>query len=229
MFRRRRPVMLALLVTVIGCDSYRPPTAPPAPVNPESQPPPEPGPLPVPVPAANVVLLAAPASPPSSATDPIVGRYALEIVVAADSDPFCEAVPPYAKRRTYTADIEDLGDRYAVKLYDASFLRDASSVGFGCRDRRLAMGGICHQFLMTRDGSSTVSVTIVPEDEWRGSEIWEVLPDGYLLQIHGHATGAVGDERIEVAGSGGVWYGNGIPASNVAACNGNLHLTFTRR
>ena len=177
-----------------------------------------------------MVFLAAPATPPNSATDPIVGRYALEIIVAAGSGLRCEAVPAYAKRRAYTADIEDLGDSYAVKLYDATFLRDERTVGYGCQDRRLRMGGICHQFLMSRDGSSTVSVTMEPEDEWRGSEIWELLTDGYLVAILGHATGVAGDERIEVAGSGGVWYGNGIPASDSAGCESNdLRLTFTRR
>ena len=71
---------------------------------------------------------------------------------------------------------------------------------------------------------------MVPEDEWRGSEVWEVLPDGYLLAIHGQATGVAGEERIEVKGSGGVWYGNGLPATNGGACStDNLHLTFTRR
>ena len=154
-------------------------------------------------------------------------RNSLEIV-AAGSGPRCEAVPSYARRRTYTADIESLGDRYAVKLYDATFLRDGS-IGYGCQDRRLPMGGICHQFLMTRTGTSAVSVTMVPEDDWRGSEIWEVLPDGYLLAISGNAIGVAAGDRIEAAGSGDAWYGNGLPATDVAACTGDLRLTFTRR
>ena len=56
---------------------------------------------------------------------------------------------------------------------------------------------------MMRDGNFTVSVTMTPEDEWRGSEIREVLPDGYLLAIQGRATGSAGKGRIEASGTGG--------------------------
>ena len=233
MSRTPGPLILALLLTVIGCGSDRPPTGPSPVVNPQllSPPPPPPPPDPAePIPAANMVYLEPPARPPDSATDPIVGRYELQIVVSGASGLDCDEVPSSAKRRTYTADIEDLGDSYAVKLYEATFLRDASGVGYGCRDRRLQMNGICHQFLMTREGGSPLSVTIRPEDEWRGSEIWEVLSDGHVLQIGGQATGVADDERIEAEGIGGVWYGNGIPASDASACsNVELRLDFTRR
>jgi len=167
---------------------------------------------------------------PPRSTDPIVGRYTLDIAVAATSEPRCQSVPAYATRRTYTADIHDLGDHYVVNLYDATFLADGTRVSYGCVDRRLPYDGACHQFLMSRDGSSTLLVTITPEDDWRGSEIWEVLPDGHLLQIHGRATGSARDDRLEAAGTGGLWYGDGLPASTVFACGpGELRLTLTRR
>ena len=84
--------------------------------------------------------------------------------------------------------------------------------------------------LMRRDGSSTLSVTMTPEDEWRGSEIWEVLPeDNRLLQLHGQATGTVRDGRIEAAGPGGLWLGNGLPASIFHGCRGEVQLTFSPR
>jgi hypothetical protein len=70
------------------------------------------------------------------------------------------------------------------------------------------------------------------EDEWRGSEIWEVLPEDNplrLLQIHGQATGLVRDERIDAAGPGGLWLGNGLPASVFHGCRGEVQLIFTRR
>jgi hypothetical protein len=210
-------VMIVGLVSACNAPSTPTPTPPPSPPS-------------LPVDPANVVSLPAPAAAPSSTTDPIVGRYTLEIVAGSASGPRCGAVPDYAKRRTYTADIHDLGGSYAVKLYDATFLRDGPRIGYGCSDRRLPPGGVCNQFLMMREGNFTVSVTMTPEDDWRGSEIWEVLPDGYLLAIHGHATGSAGSERIEASGTGGVWYGNGIPASNFAGCSqGDLHLNFTRR
>jgi len=217
--------LVAVLIVALmsACNGPSTPTPTPTPT-------PPPSPPPLPVDPANVVSLSAPAAAPSSTTDPIVGRYTLEIVAGAGSGLRCEAVPEYAKRRTYTADIDDLGGSYAVKLYDATFLRDGPRVRYGCTDRRLPPGGVCHQFLMMREGNLTVSVTITPEDEWRGSEIWEVLPDGYLLAIYGRASGSAGNGRIEASGSGGVWYGNGIPAPNFAACSeGDLHLNFTRR
>ncbi len=137
--------------------------------------------------------------------------------------------PAHAQRRTYTADIHDHEDGYAVKLYDATFLADGSAVGYGCRDRRLPYDGACHMFLMRRDGNSTVSVTMSSEDEWRGSEVWEAMADGRLLQITGRATGLVRDGRIEAAGPGSLWLGNGIPATEIHGCRGELQLTFTRR
>lgn len=175
-------------------------------------------------PAQTSGFLPAPPVAPTSA-DPLVGRYALDIAVA---DASCASVPVNAQRRTYTADIHHHEDRYAVKLYDATFLSDGSTVGYGCRDQRLPYDGVCHMFLMQRAGNSTVSVTMSSEDEWRGSEVWESL-DGRLLQIHGQATGSLRDGRIEAAGDGGLWLGNGLPATEVHGCRGELQLTFTRR
>jgi hypothetical protein len=188
----------------------------------------------LPVDAANVVFVPAPAVPPSSPTDPIVGRYTLDLVIGSRSGLRCETVPEHARRRTYTADIHAHGDSYAVQLYDATFLADGPRVGYGCHDRRLPVDSfyaICHQFLITRDGSETLFVNIEPEDEWRGSEIWEVLvQDGRLLEIGGQATGTARDGRIEAAGTGGLWYGNGLPATNLSACGpGDLYLQFARR
>ncbi len=175
------PVAVLIVALVSACSE--PPTPMPTPTPPPSPstPTPPPSPPSLPVDPANVVFLPTPAAAPFFPADPIVGRYTLEIVAGSGSGQRCGAVPDYAKRRTYTADIHDLGGSYAVKLYDATFLRDGPRIGYGCSDRRLPPGGVCHQFLMTREGNVTVSVTMTPEDEWRGSEIWEVLPDGYLL------------------------------------------------
>ena len=222
------PVAVLIVAPVSACNAPSTPTTPTPPPAP-STPTPPPSPPSLPVDPANVVSLPAPAAAPFFPADPIIGRYSLEIVAGSGSGQRCGAVPDYAKRRTYTADIHDLGGRYAVKLYDATFLRDGPRIGYGCSDRRLPPDGVCNQFLMMRE-ENIVSVTITPEDEWRGSEIWEVLPDGYLLAIQGSATGSAGNGRIEASGTGGVWYGNGIPASNVAGCSlGDLRLNFTRR
>jgi hypothetical protein len=233
MFRTRCLILSGLLLTV-ACGSSQP-TAPdgsvtplPAPV-PENPPPAAPVPAGFPVPERNTIYLHAP--PPSLSTDTITGRYALEIAVTApNSSGFrCDNVPQHARRRAYTADITNLGDHYAVLLYDARFVRDAGNLIFGCTDRRLNMNGVCHQFVLYREGASNVSASIVPEDEWRGSEIWEVLEDGRLLAFTGIAYGSFENGQIRASGKGSAWYGNGLPASEYGACQGDMNLTFTRR
>ena len=178
-----------------------------------------------------MVFLAAPAVPPRSDTNTLVGRYRLEIEAGARSGLRCESVPAYATHREYTADIDDLGDRYAVKLFDAAFLADGSNFGYGCRDPRLPQSGhaSCHQFLLTGDANA-LTLTVQAQDEWRGSEIWEGLPDGFVLEIIGRAAGTVRDGRIEATGTGSIWYGNGLPATTSAGCQSDaLKFTFSPR
>ena len=219
-----------VLLASIGCGGNQSPAAPS--VTPVLPQPPAPQPsAPLPVPAENVVYLPAPARPANSATESIVGRYTLEITSRSASGLRCQQVPEHAKRRTYTADVDPFQDHYAVRLYDATFLRDGSRLGYGCSDRRLDMHGVCHQFILRRDGEEAVNVEMVPEDEWRGAEPWEVLiHESRLLALHGHGTGTVRNGRIEAAGVGGVWYGNGLPASDYSACGpAEMSWTFTRR
>jgi len=208
-------VVLASLASACSpSDGVTPRPTPTSPTRPPS--------VPLPTPPRTSGFIPAPPTAPTSA-DPLVGRYALDIRIIDSS---CESVPADAPRRRYTADIHDYEDRYAVKLYDAAFVSDANG---WCRDRRLPHDGVCHMFLMRHDGNSTVSVTMSAEDESSGSEIWEVLAEDRVLQITGQATGLVRDGRIDAAGPGGLWLGNGVPATKVQACRGELQLTFTRR
>jgi hypothetical protein len=216
----------AFLVLSLGCDS----TTPRAPSSPSisSPPSPEPGPT---ARSVNTVFLPAPAAPPRSITDPLVGRYQLEIEAGSRSGLRCESVPDYATRRTYTADINDLGDHYAVRLYDAAFLTNSSGVSYGCGDPPQPQFGnvACHQFILTGDAKA-LAVTAQAQDEWRDSEIWEALPDGFLLAITGRATGLARDGRIEATGTGSLWYGNGLPASSYYGCQVDaLRFTLTPR
>ena len=219
----RCAAMAALVMAVTGCRAS-PASAP--------SPPPAPTPSPSPIPVSvNAVFMAPPAVPPRSDTSALVGRYLLEIDAGARSGQSCAFVPAPATRREYTADIEDLGGRYAVKLFDATFLADSSGVSYGCRDPRLPQSGhaACHQFLLTGDADA-LTVTAQSQDEWRGSEIWEGLPDGSLLEITGRADGAVRNGRIEASGTGRLWYGNGLPASTVYACeSAAMKFTFSPR
>jgi hypothetical protein len=179
-----------------------------------------------------LIRLSAPTRPADSGSDSIVGRYTLEIVSHASSGLRCEATPEHAKRRTYTADIDAFRDYHAVRLYDAIFLKDSSRVGFGCTDTRLEMAGVCHQFILRRDGNERVSIEMapVPEDEWRGAEIWEaLLPETRLLALAGRADGMIYGSSIAATGPGSVWYGNGLPASDYSACNGEMSWTFRRQ
>ena len=233
--RRRdlaKAVVSLVLLAPVGCGSYQPPAAPlPSASVPQPAPGPQPtAPLPEPVRADNWIHLPAPPRAATSVTDPIVGRYTLEITSRSSSGLRCQQVPEHAKRRTYTADIDPFQDYYAVKLYEATFLRDGARIGFGCSDRRLDMRGICHQFILRREGDEAVTVEMVPEDEWRGAELWEVLiHETRLLSLYGRGTGTFRNGRIEAGGVGGVWYGNGLPASDYSACGpGDMAWTFAR-
>ena len=121
------PALVVCLALGASCESARQPMSP----SPTTSPSPTPGPTPpapTPVPAENVITLPAPTIRPTSAADPLVGRYTLEIVVAR-SGLRCEMVPEHVRRRIYTADIHPFRDYYAVKLYEATFLRDSTQGG----------------------------------------------------------------------------------------------------
>ena len=211
-------------------DRTSPPAGSPAAPTPAAPTPPAPSPAPgLPARPVTTIFLPPPAAPPSSATDPLVGRYQLEI--EAGSGLRCGSIPDYAKRRTYTADINNLGDHYAVRLYDAAFLTNSSGVSYGCGDAPQPHFGsaACHQFILTGDAKA-LAVTAQAQDEWRDSEIWEALPDGFLLAITGRATGLARDGRIEATGTGSLWYGNGLPASTDYGCQVDpLRFTLTPR
>lgn len=211
----------AIVITTAACQQ-----------SPPLQPSPTPTPTSSPFPSSlNTVFLAAPAVPPGPATNALTGRYRLAIDAGARSGQRCDLVPAYTHHREYTADIENLGGHYAVKLFDATFLADSARVGYGCRDPRLPEAGLaaCHQFLLTGDAGA-LTLTAEAQDEWRGTEIWEGLPDGFVLQIIGRAAGAVRDGRIEATGAGYLWYGNGLPASTSYSCQSEaLRFTFSPR
>ena len=227
-------IVLFVALAAIGCGDYQTPTAPSVSTPALPQPPPTPVPQPtaaLPVPAENAIYLAAQPRPADFDKEPFVGRYTLEIASRSSSGLRCQQVPEHAKRRTYTADIDAFQDYYAVRLYDATFLRDGSRLGYGCSDRRLDMRGVCHQFILRREGNEGVTVEMSAEDEWRGAVPWEVLiHETRLLELYGYGSGTVRNGRIEAAGVGGVWYGNGLPASDYSACGpGEMVWTFTRR
>jgi hypothetical protein len=217
-------------VIISGCS--RDPIVSPTPT-PTPTPAPSPSPPPEPLPSTpNTVYLTTPAAPARSATNPLPGRYQLEIVADARTSGLqCDAVPDYATRRTYAADIHEVGGHFAVKLYDARFLADGQLMSYGCQDSRLPQSGlaVCHQFLLSGDADA-LNLSLEPLDEWRGSQIVESLPDGFLLSIRGNASGRLADGRIEARGKGTLWYGNGLPATQYYGCDvGEMKFTFTAR
>jgi len=204
--------VLTLLAPAVGCNTTAPTTPSPSPSRSDS--------------SLTTVFLLAPAMAPVSATDTLVGRYTLEIDARSRSGQDCELVPESATRRTYTADIHRV-----VKLYDAFFLADAPTKGYGCLGIGFPEVGFeaCHQFSLTGDPDS-LAVNMTAPDDWRENEIWEALPDGFVLEVWGRAAGRAQNRRIEAAGTGGLWYGNGLPASTAHACRSDdLRLTFTPR
>jgi hypothetical protein len=232
------PALVLCVLLAVSCGSARPPTAPsptpggtptPAPTPPTPVPslptlPPNP-----PVANANLIILPAPAIPPASAEDPLVGRYVLEIVVAR-SGVACDLFPESVRHRIYTADIHQFREYYAVKLYDAIFLKDGGGLSYVCSDGRLEDDGVCHQFIMRRDAERAVSVIMSPSGplvEYNGNIIWEVQDD-HLIALSGGGTGSIGEGRIVVSGGGGLWYGDGLPAKKASGCAGDMAWIFTR-
>jgi len=222
-----------MMLAVMGaaCDQGPSPVPTPSPtptVTPTVTPTPTPSPAP---PSLNYVFLSAPAARPEAATS-LAGRYRLDIDAGDRVDGrLCASIPESAFRRSYTADIAHVGPHHAVKLYDAKFLSDGPSVGYGCRDPRLPQEGnaACHQFMLTGDASA-LTVSLYPLDEWRGSEIWEGMPDGFVMALSGTASGSMSNGQIEANGAGSIWYGNGLPATTFYGCTVRaLKFTFTPR
>jgi hypothetical protein len=154
----------------------------------------------------NLIFMPAPPDRPQPVTS-LAGRYRLDLNgdERRVQDPGCSAIPASATQRSYTADIVSLGDRHAVRLYDATFLVDrvAGLTGFGCRDPRLPQPdyAACHQLLLTGDAGA-LTLTAGSLDEGSGSEIWEGQPDGFVTQMIGSASGAMTGGRIDAVGTG---------------------------
>jgi hypothetical protein len=219
--------VVALVFVTAACDSARSPSAPSAtvaavpvassPLPPEA---PSPGPL-------GPSFLRPPSQAPVSATDPIVGRYRMDLAIGAD----CAPVGAGERNRTYTADIvEDhgAGYDYVVNLYDATFL-----VAMGCHDPRFPSApDICNQFRAARsDGSLNFDFMAGPDDNWNGNKLYEFLLDGDVLEMGGTASGAVRGGTIAATGSVGVTrWRQFMSEHSYTYCGGaGLRLTLTRR
>jgi hypothetical protein len=209
------PVAVLIVALACGGDSPSAPT------------PPNPRPNPGPNPGSNV--LHAPDPPPSSPMDPIVHRYALDLSIGSGAG--CESVAEDARHRTYVADIHSTGGaNYVVRLYEAAFLS-----GLTCFDRRLPQSGTptCHQFLASQSEDSLFFDILGPEvDDFNGNLIYEQLPDGKWIEIHGSATGRLHNGTIAAKGSGTLSYWQGFPGlgSTYSLCRSDdFGLTFTPR
>ena len=142
----------------------------------------------------------APATPPFSSTDQVVGRYALTL----SSGTACDSFPEIVRSRIYTADIVPTGDTtypYMVKLYDASFPR-------GCQDPRFPRQDDprCNQFVAWRSDDSIVFDFLAQTDDaqnWEWNKIVEDLIDGTWIELSGKATGQMNGKH----------YGRGAPLS----------------
>ena len=118
-----------------------------------------------------------------------------------------------------------------MKLYDATFLRDGPRIGYGCSDRRLPPGGVCHQFLMMREGNVTVSVTMTPEDEWRGSEIGRSFRTVTCWRSRAAPPAPQVTDGLRRQGPEVFWHRATVSRHQTSAgCSlGDVRLNFTRR
>ncbi len=218
-------VLASLLLACSSSDEGSPRPIPTSPTVPTLPTPPTPLP-PVP-PGVGGVFVAAPMTPPSSATDPTVGRYRLALAVGSS----CESFPEVTRHRTYTADIDSTGaTTYAVTLYDASFLHSVA-----CHDLRFSgkKGPVCNQFLASRVEDSLLFDFLPHEDDnWTGNIIYEQLPDSPTwIEMEGSATGRLQNGAIMARGRITQSYWLGSPGrSSYSVCRSeDLSLNFTRR
>ena len=217
MYRRFGLGGIALLFAVAACEST-PPTAPNLPVTTQMSP------------------LPAPPMPDSS-TDPIVGRYKLDLSMGTG----CDSVPQAAKRRTYEATIEKrapstgadslAGTSYVVTLGEAKFLS-----GLICTFAPSRLG--CNQFLATREAGDILRFDLINEnDDGHGGHIVEQLPPGTWIELMGSATGRMQEQggMITATGDASVWYCSAaseypFPCASFVGCRADdLSLTFTRQ
>ena len=196
---------IAILSVITACGSDRPPTAPSRPLT--------------------ALTPTQPNPPPEPSTDPIVGRYRLDLAVGGD----CVAVPEAARNRTYTADITSRGGpNFVVTLSDASFLS-----GPICS---FAPSGLdCNQFLMSRRDDRLQFDLINENDDGHGGHIVEAVPSAGWIEVIGSASGDMTGGTIAATGSASVWYcpsraGYPFPCADYTGCKSeNLRLTFVRR
>ena len=208
---------IALLMVVAACERT-PPTAPSLPL------------------AAPISPLPAPPMPDAS-TDPIVGRYRLDLEVG----PGCESVPAAAKSRSYAAVIEKrtssigvdslVGTDYVVTLGEANFLS-----GLICTFAASRLG--CNQFPATREAGDILRFDLVNEnDDGHGGHIVEQLPPGTWIELIGSARGRMQDPdgMITANGDASIWYCSAaseypFPCASFVGCRSDdLRLSFTRR
>ena len=104
------PVAVLIVALVSACNAPSTPTTPTPPPAP-STPTPPPSPPSLPVDPANVVFSRRRQRRRFSRRIQSSGAIRYQIVSGSGSAQRCGAVPDYAKRRTYTADIHDLGGR----------------------------------------------------------------------------------------------------------------------
>jgi hypothetical protein len=205
------PPVIALLFVVTACESHLPPGTAPSPRPTESAPPAPNPPAP---------------SPPLPSTDPIVGRYTLNLALGSE----CASLPEAARTRTYAASIDPAagGTGYVVTLAEASFLS-----GSICNFAPSGLG--CNQFLASRSEDVLRFDLINENDDGHGGHIVERIPPGTWMELIGSATGRLQDGGITATGSASIWYcptntGYPFPCNSYVGCKSDdLRLTFTRR
>lgn len=213
---RRRTCALGAVVLLFpcaACDSARAPSAP-SPATNEAV---VSTPTAVPTPAFRFVP--SPQAAPSSPTDPIVGRYTLDLAIGSN----CPSIPEGERDRTYTADIASVDETtYVVTLFDAAFLEGPCSEGRFPKDGTR----VCNRFLASRtDESSVLGFSWGWYDDWNRSVVEQLSNGRWLTMAAGHATGPVQGATIAATGSISVSYW----MDGDSCDEQSLRMSFTRR
>jgi hypothetical protein len=134
-----------------------------------------------------------------------------------ETNPECDSIPEIARRRTYSATIDQEVSALVVRLSDAEFAPDP----FGLRgDRRNHFHG-----WVLGD-----SVVMKLTDEYT-HDIGEILPDGSLLTMAGNLTGTATASSISGSLDGTIYLraANADLISGVCDRSGAGQFTFVRR
>ena len=212
----RLGLIILLAAAVAACDGRSSPTTP-------TRYPPQrstPMPPPPPAPTGRAVRVPTPPVPAASQTNPLVGRYDLQVTIAD-----CPTLPSEVTQRIYTATFKDLAGNVGVTLSEASFLEEAACQHPDLPSREAA---VCNHMLGGHEDFDEGSYWFVFRAV-SGTPIVERLSSGAWVELDGGIYGRFADGSLVTTGSVTVsyWSGDPVGSSYVSCRSEDARMLFT--